>query len=60
MKQAILMGYEEPNDSQLAELMKEVADDAKQKAEISKIKLADTIKREILIAQGRYRELIKK
>lgn len=60
MKQALLMGYEEPTDTQLAELMKEVADDAKQKADISNIKLADTIKREILIAQGRYRELIKK
>lgn len=59
MKQALLMGYEEPTDTQLAELMKEVADDAKQKAEISKIKLADTIKREILIAQEKHRELSK-
>ncbi|MBK9246783.1 MAG: hypothetical protein IPM69_01385 [Ignavibacteria bacterium] len=59
MKQAILMGYEEPTDIQLAELMKEVAEDAKQKADNSKIKLAYTIIREILIAHEKHRELIK-
>jgi hypothetical protein len=50
MKRAILMSTIEPTDSQLSELMHEVAVEAKQKALLSQKQLTETIKQLVLKA----------
>lgn len=56
MKNTILMRMEEPTDIQLISLMKEVAFEAKNKAMLSKKKLANTIAQEIIKAQSRLKK----
>jgi hypothetical protein len=54
-KFTLLTDFEEPSDEQLSFLMKEVAEEAKRKALIAEQALRETIAREIIKAQLRFK-----